>query len=301
MLATYIGQAKALRDRLRSAGLIHERPADGDDAAHAQPSVRVSTVDNFQGEEADVIVLSLVRSNGGGGIGFLSIANRVCVALSRARHGFYILGNATCLRASRSPPGARPAYLEEQNALGRRLPCCRATTARARPTARRGRPRRADPRPERADRTRSTRGGSAPASLGALVASRTPRVRRDRGHEKVGPAPRRRADRPVAGPRAPGIAPRRAAWPGGSGDGPGVWPLGGSVGVGPAVCRRDGTSVWCAGVGMSVGVGACVCAAGVGGAECVGAAYGTAECVGAPDERARARAGVGARSSSTSG
>ena len=122
MLATYIGQAKALRDRLRSAGLIHERPADGDEAA-AQPSVRVSTVDNFQGEEADVIVLSLVRSNGGGGIGFLSIANRVCVALSRARHGFYILGNATCLRASRSPLWRTIlAYLEEQNALGRRLP-----------------------------------------------------------------------------------------------------------------------------------------------------------------------------------
>ena len=56
--------------------------------------VRVTAVDNFQGEENDIILLSLVRSKR---IGFLNIANRVCVALSRARKGFYIIGNATLL------------------------------------------------------------------------------------------------------------------------------------------------------------------------------------------------------------
>ena len=56
--------------------------------------VRVTVVDNFQGEENDIILLSLVRSER---IGFLKIANRVCVALSRARKGFYIIGNATLL------------------------------------------------------------------------------------------------------------------------------------------------------------------------------------------------------------
>ena len=56
--------------------------------------VRVTAVDNFQGEENDIILLSLVRSDR---IGFLKIANRVCVALSRARKGFYIIGNATLL------------------------------------------------------------------------------------------------------------------------------------------------------------------------------------------------------------
>ena len=57
--------------------------------------VRVSTVDNFQGEEAKIVLLSLVRSNAVGNVGFLKEANRVCVALSRAKHGMYILGNAT--------------------------------------------------------------------------------------------------------------------------------------------------------------------------------------------------------------
>lgn len=55
--------------------------------------VRVCAVDNFQGEENDIILLSLVRSNEEGNIGFLRIHNRVCVALSRAKQGFYCIGN----------------------------------------------------------------------------------------------------------------------------------------------------------------------------------------------------------------
>ncbi|KAE8157032.1 P-loop containing nucleoside triphosphate hydrolase protein [Aspergillus tamarii] len=58
--------------------------------------VNVVTVDSFQGEENEVVILSLVRS-GRPTIGFLSIENRVCVALSRARNGFYIFGDSTTL------------------------------------------------------------------------------------------------------------------------------------------------------------------------------------------------------------
>jgi superfamily I DNA and/or RNA helicase len=49
--------------------------------------VKTSTVDRYQGEENDIILLSLVRSNKNNSIGFLKISNRVCVALSRARKG----------------------------------------------------------------------------------------------------------------------------------------------------------------------------------------------------------------------
>lgn len=55
--------------------------------------IRITVVDNFQGEENDIILLSLVRSNDEGKIGFLKIENRVCVALSRAKMGFYVIGN----------------------------------------------------------------------------------------------------------------------------------------------------------------------------------------------------------------
>ncbi|XP_041361357.1 NFX1-type zinc finger-containing protein 1-like [Gigantopelta aegis] len=55
--------------------------------------VMVTDVDNYQGEENDIILLSLVRSNLEGNVGFLKIDNRVCVALSRAKHGLYVIGN----------------------------------------------------------------------------------------------------------------------------------------------------------------------------------------------------------------
>lgn len=55
--------------------------------------IKVATVDSYQGEENEVILLSLVRSNEANNIGFLSVQNRVCVAMSRARRGFYIFGN----------------------------------------------------------------------------------------------------------------------------------------------------------------------------------------------------------------
>ena len=59
--------------------------------------VRVTAVDNFQGEENDIILLSLVRCNKQKNIGFLAVKNRVCVALSRARHGLYCIGNFAML------------------------------------------------------------------------------------------------------------------------------------------------------------------------------------------------------------
>lgn len=65
--------------------------------------LRVSTVDKFQGEENDLIILSLVRCNYSGNVGFLRLANRACVALSRARNGFFMLGSLSCLMATQEP------------------------------------------------------------------------------------------------------------------------------------------------------------------------------------------------------
>ncbi|GAP86863.2 putative nf-x1 finger and helicase [Rosellinia necatrix] len=57
-------------------------------------SIRLATVDNFQGEEAKVVVISLVRSNNEKRCGFLNTPNRINVLLSRARHGMYIISNS---------------------------------------------------------------------------------------------------------------------------------------------------------------------------------------------------------------
>ncbi|KAG9356146.1 hypothetical protein JZ751_000990 [Albula glossodonta] len=59
--------------------------------------VLLSSVDRYQGEENDIIILSLVRSNKEGKTGFLKIPNRVCVALSRAKKGLFCIGNMTML------------------------------------------------------------------------------------------------------------------------------------------------------------------------------------------------------------
>ncbi|KAI5817547.1 hypothetical protein BZA77DRAFT_309854 [Pyronema omphalodes] len=56
--------------------------------------VRIATVDNFQGEEAKVIIVSLVRSNEAHKCGFLKTSNRINVLLSRAQHGMYIIGDS---------------------------------------------------------------------------------------------------------------------------------------------------------------------------------------------------------------
>lgn len=55
-------------------------------------------MDDFQGEENDIILLSLVRSNLQQNIGFLGIKNRICVALSRAKKALFIIGNKEILR-----------------------------------------------------------------------------------------------------------------------------------------------------------------------------------------------------------
>lgn len=83
VLTFYNGQRKLLLKELR----------------HSDRSkvYKVVTVDSYQGEENDIVILSMVRSNDMGKIGFLDVENRVCVALSRAKRGFFIFGNAELL------------------------------------------------------------------------------------------------------------------------------------------------------------------------------------------------------------
>jgi superfamily I DNA and/or RNA helicase len=62
-----------------------------------RPLVTVNTVDGFQGQERDIIVISLVRSNDEGQIGFLRDLRRMNVAITRARMKLIILGDRSTL------------------------------------------------------------------------------------------------------------------------------------------------------------------------------------------------------------
>ncbi len=61
------------------------------------PKVNINTIDSFQGQERDVIYISLVRSNEKGEIGFLSDTRRMNVAMTRARKKLVIIGDSATI------------------------------------------------------------------------------------------------------------------------------------------------------------------------------------------------------------
>ncbi|KAJ5055777.1 P-loop containing nucleoside triphosphate hydrolase protein [Bipolaris maydis] len=63
--------------------------------------LRISTIDNYQGEESDIVIACLTRSNKIGDIGFMSSPQRVNVLLSRARNALIVIGNPETFMNSR--------------------------------------------------------------------------------------------------------------------------------------------------------------------------------------------------------
>ena len=113
VLTPYLGQLKVLNDKFRRyqiAAAVGDRDADdllniGVDqpwlhqAGQSAHGVRTCTIDNYQGEEADLIITTLVRSNQKGQLGFLGKADaeqRVNVLCTRARFGMIFIGNSDC-------------------------------------------------------------------------------------------------------------------------------------------------------------------------------------------------------------
>jgi len=88
IITPYEGQRSFICSYLQKAGTIKQSLYKG---------IEVSSVDSFQGREKDIILLSCVRSNEKSGIGFLSDPRRLNVALTRAKYGLVICGNAKSL------------------------------------------------------------------------------------------------------------------------------------------------------------------------------------------------------------
>ncbi|CAJ2652929.1 unnamed protein product [Trifolium pratense] len=71
-------------------------------ASDTEFSVSVRSVDGFQGGEEDIVIMSTVRSNDCGKVGFLANRQRTNVAITRARYCLWIIGNANTLMDSHS-------------------------------------------------------------------------------------------------------------------------------------------------------------------------------------------------------
>ena len=104
ILTPYLGQLKLLQQVLSTendpvlndldtfdlvcAGLM--QPASSNTN---QRKIRLATIDNYQGEESDIVVASLTRSNPRHEIGFMAEPERLNVLLSRARNALILIGN----------------------------------------------------------------------------------------------------------------------------------------------------------------------------------------------------------------
>ena len=104
VIAGYVGQVRCLRD------MVKQNAAD---LSHL--SVTCNSVDSFQGQEADICIYSVTRSNRSGKLGFLREKPRLNVALSRGRSGLVIVGDHRFCRDAKgeNPFNAVVAYIED--------------------------------------------------------------------------------------------------------------------------------------------------------------------------------------------
>ncbi|KAJ0421665.1 P-loop containing nucleoside triphosphate hydrolase protein [Aspergillus carlsbadensis] len=105
VLTPYLGQLHLLREELRketdpvlndldSYDLVRAGLMTQASAQHIKRPIKLSTIDNYQGEESEIVIASLTRSNTNGDIGFMAAPQRLNVLLSRARDVLIMIGSS---------------------------------------------------------------------------------------------------------------------------------------------------------------------------------------------------------------
>ncbi len=107
VMAGYVAQVKAIRDAIRD--YIHE---------WTNLTITCNTVDSFQGQQADMCIYSVTRSNPEGRLGFLREKPRLNVALSRARDLLIVVGDSQFCKSAEGENPFRVVidYIEEHSA-----------------------------------------------------------------------------------------------------------------------------------------------------------------------------------------
>ncbi|KAL8734543.1 MAG: hypothetical protein Q9166_001443 [cf. Caloplaca sp. 2 TL-2023] len=112
VLTPYLGQLRLLQQVLSTENDPVLNDLDTADlvraglvlpSANQQPrrKLRLACIDNYQGEESDVVIITLTRSNANHDIGFMSAPERLNVLLSRARDALIMIGNSETFLGSR--------------------------------------------------------------------------------------------------------------------------------------------------------------------------------------------------------
>ncbi|CAF1069393.1 unnamed protein product [Adineta ricciae] len=109
ILTTYLGQRQLISRTI------------GQSFNHLK-GIQITVVDNYQGEENRIILLSLVRSNVEKRLGYLAVDNRICVALSRAQNAFYVIGNFHLLAENSATWKVIVDKIKESKLIGTGLP-----------------------------------------------------------------------------------------------------------------------------------------------------------------------------------
>ena len=107
ILSTYNGQKKLIQD------IVSQRCAPGTPLAGVQPGA-IATVDQYQGQQNDFVLLSLVRTSS---VGYLRDIRRLIVAVSRARLGLYVVGRQSLFEGCHELWGTMKYFSEKPTKL----------------------------------------------------------------------------------------------------------------------------------------------------------------------------------------
>ena len=89
VISPYSAQVKLLREKILKPSAV-----DG-----ARSGIEIDSVDGFQGREKEAVIVSLVRSNPEGEVGFLADTRRMNVAMTRARRKLIVIGDSVTITA----------------------------------------------------------------------------------------------------------------------------------------------------------------------------------------------------------
>ena len=118
ILCAYLGQVQLVKKLYGSVN-----PVSTPSGISNKKRICIKTIDEYQGDENNIVIISLTRSNENRNIGFLQEVERRCVAQSRAKCGLYFIGNADMFRQNKTWKFIT-AKMEAMNLISKKLPIC---------------------------------------------------------------------------------------------------------------------------------------------------------------------------------